>query len=809
MASSTGPALLLASALLVSAGAAGAVRAQVGELVGEPFEGSPITSIRFEGLGRVDETLARNQLRAAPGRPLEWETVRGDLRRLERLGEFSSLRAELEPLEGGSVVLIYVVEEAAIVRDVVVVGNRQIDDDQISEVVRENVVLLTGVPIDEFRIRQSQRAIEDLYRASGYYQARVEVDEGELAESGIVIFRVREGERVRVTGIRFEGNEAFSARRLQTNVNLRRTGVFQTGALDDELVARDIAALREFYQDAGYLDARVDRRLTLSADNREVIVTFVVAEGPQFIVRELLVYRAGAPLDEAGGGLAIMTPDQVRALAVLKPGAVATGPGVDQTRDAVRDAYHQMGYVDAVAAIEVLRDADQPVVDLLISITESDPRTSTDRHRTGLIIVQGNELTQRRVVQRAIDLEPDRWLDASQIDETQRRLRQRRLFDPRGTRVTIQDEDPSRPGYRDVLIEVQETNTGLLQFGASVNSDAGLVGNISLSQSNFDIGDTPDSFSELFRGRAFRGGGQQFNLQIAPGTELSNYSISLTEPALFETAWSGSGSVFFRQRDFDDFDEERLGGTIGLGRNFGTRWRGSVLLEAQNIDIQDGGSDPLQDFADVEGENVLTEVGVALARTTVDNRFRPTRGTRSEFRVTQGGAIGGDFDYTRLEAEHTLFVPLTEDELGRRTTLRLNGRIGWVPDDDELPIFERFYLGGRSFRGFDFRGIGPTGVRVSGAPSEDQVGGSFLFFAGAQVQRPVFRDIVAVVAFIDSGTIASDFELDEYRVSAGGGLRLYLPQFGQAPLAFDFAVPLSSEETDEEQLFSFSLDLPF
>ena len=65
------------------------------------------------------------------------------------------------------------------------------------------------------------------------------------------------------------------------------------------------------------------------------------------------------------------------------------------------------------------------------------------------------------------------------------------------------------------------------------------------------------------------------------------------------------------------------------------------------------------------------------------------------------------------------------------------------------------------------------------------------------------------MAFIDSGTVTEDPGFDQYRVSVGFGVRLYIPQFGPAPLAFDFAFPVLKEDTDETQVFSFSAEIPF
>jgi outer membrane protein insertion porin family len=89
------------------------------------------------------------------------------------------------------------------------------------------------------------------------------------------------------------------------------------------------------------------------------------------------------------------------------------------------------------------------------------------------------------------------------------------------------------------------------------------------------------------------------------------------------------------------------------------------------------------------------------------------------------------------------------------------------------------------------------------------VGGTFQFFAGAQIQRPIFEELFSIVGFIDSGTVTSEPGFDDYRVSAGFGFRFFLPQLSPAPLAFDFGIPLIKQDNDEKRLFTFSIDLPF
>jgi outer membrane protein insertion porin family len=773
-----------------------------------PGEGRIIADIVIEGLDRVPRLLVENTLRTAPGRPLSWDTVRADLRNLERLGEFRDIQASIRENADRTVTVIYGLTEAPIIEDIVVVGNRRVTDTQLAEVVNQGSLII-GVPIDEYRIGLATRLIEDYYRSQGFYLVDVTIDDSELADTGVVIFRIREGERLQVTDMRFEGNDAFTDRELRSLVDSKTKGLFQKAPLDDSQLDIDVGSLIDFYRNNGYLDVRVSRSLLPSPNGREAIITFIFDEGPQYTLRRVEVWGAAGTRDNPGAGLSVLAPEQVAGLMRVRPGEVFNAREIRASEQAVRDALRQMGYIDARVASEQFRAVDSPTVDLRLYIDEGR------RFKTGLVTIQGNEHTKDKVVRRDVDLAPDNWLDGTAAEESEQRLRNSGLYAPpgpnsQGPAVIVQPENPAYPGYRDILVRVEETNTGRIGFGAAVNSDSGLVGAITLDQRNFDIADTPDSLGEFLSGRSFRGAGQSFNLALQPGDRVSTYSVSLAEPRLFESPYSASGSAYFRTREFDDYDEERLGGRLRLGRSFGTRWSGFASARLEQIDVSSIEPFSTVDLFAVEGESSISSLGLGMTRSTVDSRFRPTAGTRLELSVEQVGLLGGDYDFTKFSAEHAIFIKIDEDYLGRPTVLSFDTRLGYIPQSDESPIFERFHLGGRTFRGFDFRGIGPVGVRNdTGQLGNDQVGGDFSFFFGAQVERPVWRDIVGVAFFVDSGTVAEEFSFDKYRVTAGVGLRLYVPAFGQTPLAFDFAIPVTKQDSDDTQIFSFAFDLPF
>jgi len=275
-----------------------------------------------------------------------------------------------------------------------------------------------------------------------------------------------------------------------------------------------------------------------------------------------------------------------------------------------------------------------------------------------------------------------------------------------------------------------------------------------------------------------------------------------------ESNYSGSVSAFFRRRNFDEFDEQRAGFTLGLGRRFGTRWTGNMNFRINQIELGDIDPSRPVDVFKAADPTTLLGLSASLSRTTLDSRIRPTKGSRSSISIEQ---VVGDFVYTPIRLKHNTFIPIREDYLGRSTILKLSSKLGYIPQGrDETPTYERFYSGGQDFRGFEFRTISPKGIRNdTGLQSDDPVGGTFEFFLGAEIQQPIYEDLLSLVFFVDSGTVSFDPGFDEYRVSVGFGFRIFMPALSPAPLAFDFGFPILKEDNDETRLFTFSVDLPF
>jgi outer membrane protein insertion porin family len=138
--------------------------------------------------------------------------------------------------------------------------------------------------------------------------------------------------------------------------------------------------------------------------------------------------------------------------------------------------------------------------------------------------------------------------------------------------------------------------------------------------------------------------------------------------------------------------------------------------------------------------------------------------------------------------------------------------IGFDSGDQDLPLFERYFLGGiNSVRGFAERSLAPRSCTNEAAVARgaecdpgDVLGGSKAVVINTELLFPIAEQYgLRGVAFFDMGNSFSDgFDFADLRRSVGVGARWMSP-FG--PLRVELGFPLNKKPGDETSVLGFSI----
>jgi outer membrane protein assembly complex protein YaeT len=745
-------------------------------------EGRVIDRVVFEGLRTVDLSFAQSTARITPGTLWDRNEIAAACARLAATGKFEGSPYAEAREEDGQLVLIFVVYERPFVQQIDFVGNQKF---KAGDLLKQ-IELSVGSPISDYTINQARQDIERKYRDAGYDHVSVEVDQAILRDEQRVVFRISEGPRIKVRQILFEGNTAYSDRVLNSKIETATyIWIFRTGAFSDEAAQRDVAAVKKFYADRGYLNARVGYRIEFPKDESSLTLIFQIEEGLQHIIKSVEF-----------AGNTVIDNDRLASMMKSAIGKPIDADVLETDRQALLDAYGTVGYIYTDVGLPYTFDVEDGFVNLKVRVEEKS------QYRFGRIDVRGNRYTKDKVVRRELRFYPEQLYNSVEAKKVEKRLVETGLF----SEATITPQG-DLPDVRDALVDVAEANTTNILFGVGVTSNSGLVGSVTLEQKNFDLFDWPRDTKEFFRGKSFKGAGQTLRLTVEPGTELTRGRIEFREPYLLDQdVGFGLGAYLF-ERDRREYDERR----VGFYTSFDKRWREGLLkdwsaeaaFKFESIKISGLHWNSADEIKDDAGNSWLTSVKGTLVRDKTDSRWMPSEGNRFQVAWEQFGALGGDYTFSKLTGNFDQYWTVNRDVFDRKHIVAAGAMLGQIFGD--APVFEKFYGGGiGSIRGFEYRGISPrAGMR------KDRVGGDFTLLANSEYSFPLVGKTLRGVTFLDMGTVEDNFGLSSWRAAVGVGARIYIQYFGPIPLSFDLAFPISKDSQDDTQIFSFSFGTTF
>jgi outer membrane protein insertion porin family len=757
--------------------------------------------IRHVGPPAVSDELVRASIRIKEGDPYNKLNVDRDIQNLYATGYFYNIRVGEEMTNEG-IVLTYVVQGRPIITDIKFVGNKKVSTAKLMKKIRTepsktapNVLpgrftqpdtgttkssSLIGQPLDERKLFEDAQEIQKMYQKKGYQKTKAaySIIPNENAGTASVVFEITESPKVRIDRVDFVGGHAYSQSKLRKIIKTRGHWMFSwltgSGKLKDDEFDEDKDRLADFYRNEGYIDFELkDVQFDQIAPNK-MIVRFVISEGKRYRVGQVGV--KGNKLfstEELLKGQRTKDGKKTTRGLQMTVGEIFTPKGLARDREKIEDMYGSRGYIEA--RITPIRNANTETgtIDLVYEIEEGE------KAYIEKIEIKGNTKTKDRVIRRELAVSPGEVFDMVRVKVSTNRLTGLNYFE----KVEARPDDTEIPNRKNLIIAVDERNTGNFTMGAGFSTVDNLVGFVELNQGNFD----------LFNPPYFTGAGQKFRLRAQIGTERQDYLMSFIEPWFLGRKLALGVDLYHRDLNYlsTEYDQIITGTTIGLTRTLGSDFLiGGLSYTIQNVGIHNVSPSASEEIKAEEGDRIVSKIGATLA---YDTRFfqglLPVKGQRTELTTElAGGPFGGETDFFKWKVSHArYFKGFYEGHI-----LELIGVLGVVEsygDSPDVPLFDRWFLGGAySLRGYDYRDVGPKDS--TGEP----IGGNTYWFGSAEYSVPIIERLRFAV-FYDIGNVyrdSYDFDFGNYSDNWGVGIRLNLPI---GPLRLDYGIPITHDKS--------------
>jgi outer membrane protein insertion porin family len=738
--------------------------AVAGAALGQESRPSPpapaVRDIVVEGNRRIQTPAILNRVQTKVGDAFSPASVREDVRSIFALGFFDDVQVRSEEFEGG-VRLIFVVVERPLLREVTFEGNAAVK----TEDLRDKAAIKVGVLYNPDDVRKAEDAIRQKYEDEGYFGVQITPRTERSPEGDLrLVFRIEEGTKLYIDRIVVEGNRALTAKQIKGAMETKERflWILPFSTVQRRVFEDDVDRILALYGDHGFIQARVEsHEIVPDLQRRKVTLSIRVVEGPQF--------RTGSVTIKGNDFLAT---DELQKLVRLHEGEVFNRGAVRASVRAMVDRYSELGRARAEVDPQTTTDVENLKVNVVFNVTEGGP-VYVER-----INITGNTKSSEKVLRRELRVAEGELFTFQKLVRSRQRLFNLGYFDE----INATTEPGTTPDKIVVNIDVKERATGAFSVGAGYSSVDNLFATLDISQRN------------LF------GRGQEAFLRLRIGAKSRLGLIGFTEPYLFDIPLRAGFDVYDREREFDDFTEDRLGGDIRASYPITEYVTLSGVYRLEEVHISNVAATASDTLKKEEGRKLNSAVEFTLARDTRDNIFEPTSGSRNSVVFTFAG-LGGDTRFYKTEAESSWFFPLPVLNLVWAARGLVGLADGW--GGEEVPLFERFFLGGATtLRGQRTRSVSPRDA------AGERVGGDKELLLSTELLIPVFPRF-RIALFFDAGNaygFGTDFDPTDLRYTIGAGVRFFSPL---GPLRLEYGYNLDRKPGEKVGQIVFSVGSPF
>jgi len=725
-----------------------------------------INKIIVNGEKRFSESFILNYLPNYPNTRFTNELLDEFIKNLYKTEFFSNIKLDVQDK-----ILVINLEEFPIINEITFSGNDLLENNQLLEIVSIK-------PRDVLNIENLNIAVERIrveYQKIGRYLAEINVSKNILPQGRVNInFNIDEGSLLVVKNINFVGNKNFSDRELKSTITTKEDAwykIFGSNKFVPERLEYDKEKLKKFYNERGYIDFKVistkgDLLPNISGFN----INFILSEGQRYKVNEL---------DFISTSIKDIYKNLLFENISIEKDDFFDSRALDYSTDKLVSFFENKGYNFINVVPSITKEND--LVNIKFSIEEGINKF------INRINIVGNTRTNDSVIRRELNFFEGDPFNKSKLTSSIQSLNRLGYFQTVNYKLLNLDNN-----LLDIIINVQEMNTGSVSFGVGYSS----LDNTSL---NFGLGE-----------KNFLGEGKKINVKASLSDKKSTYNLSITEPYFLDRHLSLSGNFFNQERENQKGDVKYT--TQGFGVGFGFKQENLNQNFKYNISTSKSttsSASTANSSTGEEGKDITSSsITHNIVKDTRNSFFNPTSGYRVKFSNTFSG-IGGDTSFLKSVVNYRYYIPINYGDY----IFSLKSGVGFTTGlDKKVTSSNRFLLGGNTLRGFDNAGIGP---RDTG--NNEAVGGNNFYNLSLEIKSSMWLpDDTGLewLLFTDIGSLwGTDYESGvkgfddmEPRVTNGFGLSMSTPV---GPLQMIWGFPVVSKNYDLEENFNFQIGTTF
>ncbi len=527
----------------------------------------------------------------------------------------------------------------------------------------------------------------------------------------------------------------------------------------------------------------------------------IPVNNPDGTVTLKIILEENAPITDftIEGNTVIPTDEILTPLLPLK-GKPQNIAQLNEAIEKIQSIYNSKGYI--LARIESVTDDPDGTVN--IKIKEGTVNS---------IAISGNEKTKDYIIARNILVEPGMVYNENQLKQDLVRLYATQSFKDVTREIEPCEDDPDK---YDITINVQEQRTASISLGGGIDSVTGVFGSAGIADNNFR------GMNQRLALNALVGSGVILNDSSIKRRMNLQVELSFFEPHFLNADTSLMSKLYFR--DFGSYQvplaiERRFGGEMTIAHRMkkNKHLTSTFSLGVENVDVREGDFNkiasmyarygiPISERAKQLDGGLFLSLSPAMVYDTRDSSIVTRKGTLANIRFDEEiGLDGFDKTHGKLSGSIKQYVPI-----GKKSSLSFLARAGGRIHGDDMPEVMAYRLGGPySVRGYKMSAVGTGDAFVMGSV---EFATPIPFLDRTKLARKVsFLNNIRLTAFVDAGkifnpTISSTlYDRPLYAVSAGVGIKLYIP--GMGPLSIDYGIPFTpvGEHGSENGYFTFGV----